>query len=279
MKPDFRRIAAETLTPDGDRYNFHTHTQFCDGHDTMEEIAAAAVGCGMRHVGFTPHSPIPIASPCNMNVGDVTQYRAHVERLGQKYAGTCRFYTGMEIDFLGLDCNAASAFYKDLELDFCISSVHFIPSQSGEFIDIDGHADRFRRNMHEYFRDNIDYVVKTYFERSMEMLAIGGFDILGHLDKIGQNASSYSPGIEGTVGYNDLLETYLKEIVASGVIVEVNTKARAEHGRFYPHERLWQTLLDCGVPLIINSDAHRAAAVDASRAEAVEILRKLKYGH
>ncbi|MDE5725671.1 MAG: PHP domain-containing protein [Duncaniella sp.] len=39
-------------------YNFHSHTQFCDGREPMEAMAAAAVAEGLTHYGFTPHSPI-----------------------------------------------------------------------------------------------------------------------------------------------------------------------------------------------------------------------------
>ena len=48
------------------RYNFHSHTEFCDGRAQMQAFAAKAVELGFRHYGFSPHSPIPIESPCNM---------------------------------------------------------------------------------------------------------------------------------------------------------------------------------------------------------------------
>ncbi len=34
------------------RYNFHSHTQFCDGHAPMEAFAAAASAAGFSHYGF-----------------------------------------------------------------------------------------------------------------------------------------------------------------------------------------------------------------------------------
>lgn len=49
-------------------YNFHSHTQFCDGRATMAEFAAEAVAQGFTHYGFSPHSPVPIQSPCNMSM-------------------------------------------------------------------------------------------------------------------------------------------------------------------------------------------------------------------
>ena len=58
---DFIDIANTTTN-----YNFHTHTQFCDGHANMEEFVTEAIAMGFQHLGFSPHSYIPIESPCNM---------------------------------------------------------------------------------------------------------------------------------------------------------------------------------------------------------------------
>lgn len=35
-------------------YNLHSHTQFCDGRASMEEMAAAAMAEGFSHWGFSP---------------------------------------------------------------------------------------------------------------------------------------------------------------------------------------------------------------------------------
>ena len=110
------------------------------------------------------------------------------------------------------------------------------------------------------------------------MLADGGFEILGHFDKIGQNASMYHPGIEQEGWYADLVDGYIDQILKSGVVVEINTKAYSEHHRFFPHIRYWKTLKDAGVPLMVNSDVHYADRVEASRFEAFEILNSINDG-
>ena len=35
--------------------NYHTHTTFCDGKDTAEDIVKYAVSLGMTHLGFSGH--------------------------------------------------------------------------------------------------------------------------------------------------------------------------------------------------------------------------------
>lgn len=36
------------------RYNFHSHTQWCDGKAPIAEMTLAAIDAGMEHWGFTP---------------------------------------------------------------------------------------------------------------------------------------------------------------------------------------------------------------------------------
>ena len=223
-------------------YTLHSHTEFCDGRAQMEAFAREAVRRGFRHYGFTPHSPVPIESPCNMAASKVPEFLAEVKR------------------------------FQELPLDYTIGSVHFIPAQNEELIDIDGRFERFARNMEEHFHNDIHYVVETFYRQSMDMLSAGGFDILGHFDKIAQNGSMYHPGLEDEDWYRRLIDDYIDAIVASGVVVEINTKAYAEHGRFFPGERYFPRLKKAGVTLVVNSDVHVPALMDASRAEAFSML-------
>lgn len=265
---DFKKIIASTR-----HYNFHSHTQFCDGHAPMEVMARAAVADGMRHYGFTPHSPIPIESPCNMKADDVPAFLAEVRRLqaDPELAG-CRFYAGMEIDYLGPQWGPANDYFASLPLDYSIGSVHFIPSQDGEYIDIDGSAERFGRRMAECFRNDLEYVVHTFFAQTAAMIQAGGFDIIGHFDKIGHNASVYAPGILDSSFYAECIDPIIDTICSQRLTVELNTKARDEHGFFFPAVRFLPRLIESGVTILVNSDAHRPERICASRSEAFEIL-------
>lgn len=255
-------------------YNLHSHTQFCDGHAPMEEFAREAARRGFRVYAFTPHSPVREPNNCNMAAADVPAYLAEVERL-RKMFPEVHFLAGMEIDYIDDDLNATSEMFSRLPLDIRISSVHFIPNQDGRFVDIDGRPDRFRSYMHEYFRNDLRYVVDTFFDRSERMIATGGFDIIGHFDKIKRNASAVDPEIENRPWYKDRLNRLTDIIIDSGLAVEINTKHYADAGIFYPAPELWKRLRDAGVTIVVNSDAHDPDAIDASRAEAFNLLNSL----
>lgn len=262
------------LIDGSEKYNFHSHTEFCDGRATMEAFAREVVARGFTHYGFSPHCPVPIPSPCNMLWENVPRYLAEVERIRRDYGDRCRFYASMEVDYLGENFGPSSAEIRELPLDYVIGSVHFIPDRQGRMVDVDGHFDSFRRKMRDFFDDDIRYVCETFYSQSRAMLDAGGFDILGHLDKIGQNASYFRPGIEDESWYVELVDSLIDKVISinsSGtsrpITVEINTKACADHGgRLFPHPRHWQRLRSAGVPLIVNSDAHVPALIDASRA-------------
>ena len=255
------------------RYNLHSHTQFCDGRGTMDQFARAAADAGLLHYGFTPHSPVPFDTPCNMKADDVPAYLAEVERIRKKY-DTVQFYAGMEIDYLGPDWGPAHPYFAGLDLDYSIGSVHFLPAKSdpSRFIDVDGRPERFVQYMHEYFDDDIEYVVEEFYRRSSAMVRAGGFDILGHLDKIGANASYYLPGIERRRRYLDALNALVDDVIASGVCVEINTKSLAQTGRLFPRESVVARLYRAHVPMLVNSDTHYPDLINAGRPYALSLL-------
>lgn len=240
----------------------------------MDQFARVAVRAGMEHYGFSPHSPVPFDTPCNMSRDNVEVYLAEVGRIRRTF-GPTKFYASMEIDYLGPQWGPAHPYFAGLPLDYRIASVHFIPAKTtpGLFVDIDGRPERFVHYMHEYFADDIEYVVTEFYRRSTEMVEAGGFDMLGHLDKIGANASFYRPGIERESWYRDCLDAFVGGLVRNrDIAVEINTKSLTRTGRLFPQEPVVARLLRAGVPLVVNSDTHYPDLIDSGRAYALSLV-------
>lgn len=267
-------IDFKSITDTTDKYNFHSHTQFCDGRADMAEFAKAAVTSGLTHYGFSPHSPLPFPSPCNMDFEKVDEYIAEFERLKQQYAHRLNLYCAMEIDYIGKEWGPANPYFATLPLDYSIGSVHFIPSAEG-MIDVDGRFETFKKKMERYFDNDIRGVVESFYAQTNDMISAGGFDIIGHFDKIGHNAAHFSPGIEEEKWYEALVQNTIDNIIASGVTVEINTKALADHHRFFPSQKYWKRLVDAGVTIVVNSDAHYPALIDAGRQEALALIHTI----
>lgn len=265
-------------------YNLHSHTQFCDGRADMARFVDVAISAGIRHLGFTPHSPIPIDSPCNMKKEDVEAYFDEFNRLKGIHADQINLYISMEIDYLGDMWGASHEYFKNLPLDYRLSSIHFIPSQDGELIDVDGSPSGFIEKMQKYFHNDIRYVVDTFYNRTTDMIEKGGFDMIGHFDKIGFNASIYRPGIEDEAWYRKHIDNIIDLVAARPLVVEVNTKAwdapvgssdeavKSYNPRLFPSAPTIRRLHEAGVTLAVNSDVHYPQRILTGRDSAFRII-------
>ena len=256
------------------RYNLHSHTQFCDGRAPMAEFVTKAIDAGFSDYGFSPHSPIPFESPCNMTKIDVPTYIEEIQRLKTEYAGKIRLYASMEIDYLNSEWGPSNEYFDTLPLDYRIGSVHFVPCDDFH-IDTDGNFESFKEKMSEFFDNDIYMVVSAFYDQTIQMIEAGGFNIIGHFDKIGLNASYFQPGIEQEKWYRKRVKEVIDAIMDTHLIAEINTKSLAQHKRFFPHERYFRLMKQYGMPVVINSDAHHPELIESGRQEAIDIYNLL----
>lgn len=205
-------------------------------------------------------------------------YLSEFRRLKAKYADRIELYIGLEIDYLNEESNPSVARFRELPLDYRIGSVHLLYDDRGEVVDVDVSAATFRRIVDEHFGGDLDRVVRLYYERLMRMVELGGFDIVGHADKMHYNASCYRPGLLDEPWYDRLVREYFSLIARRGYQVEINTKAYRELGTFYPNERYFPLLLELGIRVQVNSDSHYPERINNSRPEALRALKRAGYG-
>ncbi len=268
---DLREISTSTS-----RYNFHTHTQYCDGRDTIENFVKHAVDAGFKHLGFSPHSPVIVESPCNMKIEDVEKYLNEMNHLKSVYCDRIHLYAAMEIDYFD-NWGPSNVFFVSLPLDYRIGSIHFIPSfvNEEEYVDIDGNFESFRNKMNLHFNNDIRGVVESYYKQSLKMIEAGGFDIIGHFDKIGYNASLFQRGIDEEEWYLKLVRNVFDAILDKDYIIEINTKAYEQFNRFFPSERLFTWIKQYKPHVLINSDSHFPHLLNSGRESAMHILNNI----
>lgn len=264
---DFKGITQRTQL-----YNFHSHTQFCDGRAAMHDFVVAAIEQGFTDYGFSPHSPAPIESPCNIKLENVPLYLDEFKRLKKEFEGKINLYLSMEIDYFNHEHGPSSKYYNGLNLDYKIGSVHFVPC-GDTYVDTDGNFNNFKLKMERYFDNDIRTVVERFYARTLQMIESKGFDIIGHFDKIGQNASYFQPGIEEEEWYQKLVLKVIDAIKDTGLIAEINTKSLMEHNRFFPNKRYFGLLKKYEIPVVVNSDAHYPERINAGRMEAIELYK------
>lgn len=261
----------------GNLTNYHSHSLYCDGRAGMEDFVRFALSEGFTSYGFSSHAPLPFPTAWTMEWDRMEDYLAEFNRLRSKYAGRIELYIGLEIDYLDEESNPSIARFRELPLDYRIGSVHMLHNDAGEVIDIDVPASTFGKLVDEHFGGNLERVVRLYYARLMRMVELGGFDIVGHADKMHYNAACYRPGLLEEAWYDNLVKDYFAEIARRGYQVEINTKAYHDLGTFYPNERYFACLHSLGVRVQVNSDSHYPERINNGRREALDALKKAGY--
>ena len=275
--------------------NFHTHSQFCDGKNTAEEMVLAAIEKGFDVLGFSSHClhPLnpefykPVDSLWHLPAENIKSYTEEIARLKEKYAGKIQLYLGFEADYFasaeyGTAIPARDS-YEDFSPDYLIGAVHFINTDKG-FYTVDHKPEIVKENLIRlYSKSNGEIdgraAVCDYFAAEREMLKKGDFDIIAHCDLIKLRNGPLNFFDPEESWYKDEIKATALEIARSGVIAEINTGAigRGIMDDTYPSQYFLELLYELGVPVCINSDAHTTAMLDGAFDRAAALAKKTGY--
>ena len=275
--------------------NFHTHSQFCDGKNTAEEMVLSAIEKGFDVLGFSSHClhPLnpnfykPFDHIWHIPSENVKAYTEEISRLKEKYSDKIKIYLGFEADYFESSeygtAIPSKANYADFSPDYLIGAVHFINTDKG-FFTVDHKTEIVKENLLRFYskaNGEIDgrAVVSDYFAAERKMLQKGDFDIIAHCDLVKLRNGPINFFNPEESWYKEELKETAKAIAAAGVIAEINTGAigRGIMDDTYPSEYFLGLLHDKGVPVCINSDAHTTAMLDGAFDRAAALAKKTGY--
>ena len=258
--------------------NYHSHCTFCDGRSIPEDFVKFAIRHGFRAYGFSSHSPLPFETNWNMSKDDMPEYLQETERLKRKYADQIELYVSLEIDYLDKTYNASIPYFRELPLDYRISSVHYLPVSNEllekNMVGIDGPFKGYADAVKRYFDGDIRLLVKRYFESEMAMIEMGGFDIVGHMDKIYMHGERYADFDHTQDWYRKPFEACLDLIREKGLMMEINTKSWTTKAQLYPHKDYLSLIQKMGIPVMVNSDCHYPDLVNDGREATFRFLKE-----
>ena len=108
--------------------NYHTHTCFCDGKNTPEEMVLEAIRLGCPELGFSGHSYTAFDPEPSMSPEETQAYISAVRQLQKKYAAQIKIRLGIEQDYYS---ETSTQGY-----DYVIGSVHFL-KKDGMYLPVD----------------------------------------------------------------------------------------------------------------------------------------------
>lgn len=232
--------------------NFHTHTTFCDGKNTPEEIVIEAINRGFSSLGFSGHGYTDFDLRYCMK--DVDLYINEINRLKEKYKKEIQIYCGVEED-------AFSPVDRE-RFDYIIGSEHYL-YVNGKYYPIDSSLDCFKKCL-DIFEGDIIRLSEAYYNSFCDYVIKRKPDIIGHFDLITKFDEVNSLCFSKNEEYNNVAERYITAAVKADCIFEVNTGAISRGFRTtpYPNENLLFLLKKYNSKVILSSDSHSKETLD-----------------
>lgn len=230
--------------------DLHTHTNYCDGAASPEEMAAAALEKGLSCLGFSGHSHTRFDESYCMSPEGTEAYRRRIEDLKKEYAGKMRILCGVEQDFW----SEAST----LGYDFVIGSVHYL-RLGDEYRPVDESPEISGETVARYFGGDWYAMAEAYFDTVSRVVEKTGCDIIGHFDLVSKFNEKHPAFDEGHPRYTAAWQKALDALLPAGRPFEINTGAvsRGWRNQAYPRREMIGYILDRGGRLILSSDSHR----------------------
>ncbi len=256
--------------------SYHTHSRFCDGTGEPEDYVRAAIEKGFSAFGFSSHAPLPFATDWNMKASDMPEYLRLTKQLKEQYKGRIELYTGLETDFFP----GCTDWRTMPGLSFTLGAVHFLPHPiTGVAMPVDDDAKEFRNTLEDGFEGDIQAFGEAYYGALREMLVNMPPNILAHVDVFRKNNGGNRYFDEEDEWYREEVGKTLEIILLTDVIVEVNTGAmsRGYLKEPYPSQWVLEAILEAGIPIMLNSDAHSPEAVDHGYEEIRKYLLHLGF--
>lgn len=254
--------------------NAHTHSTWCDGKDTLEDMAQAAIDLGFTDLGFTCHSPA-LFDPSCLGVQDERAYQAAVKKVQQELTDKLTISLGLEWDYYSADPIDG--------YDYTVGSVHYFPPRQGVFRSVDKSPESLMQTLNEWYQGDKMLLVKDYYETVVKHIHQNHSKIVGHFDLItkfneklpwlDEESSEYqATALQALNDVIDIIQTY-------DGMVEVNTGAISRNWRTspYPNPFLLQQLKERECPIIITSDSHETTTLTCHFHETKELLKQLGF--
>lgn len=239
--------------------SLHTHTYYCDGKYSAEDMVLAAINNNMQSIGISTHGPTPFISDWNIKNNNIDKYINEIQFLKEKYKDSIEIYLGMELDYIpgiGFDDTAKNLIAR---LDYYIGSLHYLGTfNNGVMWTVDYNLEELLQGINESFGGNKRLAVETYYDLIAEMAYQYEPPIIGHLDLFKKNNKNNILFDENEEWYINTINKCLNVIKNTSSVIEINTGgiSRGYITEQYPSTFIINMIMEKEIPIIINSDAH-----------------------
>ncbi len=245
--------------------NLHTHTTYCDGVNTPEEMLEIAIKKGFSSLGFSGHSYMAYSPSYSMSMIGTDEYIRHINRLEKEYRDRIEIFCGIEFDmFSGIDLSG---------FDYILGAVHYLKI-GDETVGFDRSAKEVKTVIDTYFGgDGLSYA-KAYYETLSLLPEYCDADVVAHFDLVTKHSETENFFDTESKLYRNYAISAAEALAGKIPLFEVNTGAIARGYRTtpYPDSFLLKELKRLGFGAIISSDCHNGEFLDCGFQDARELL-------
>ena len=248
------------------RGNLHSHSTYCDGKSSLEEMVQSAINKGFSYIGFSGHSPVKHDLRYCMSFENEGRYFGEVNFLKEKYKDKIRVLCGLERDFESDD--------NGFDYDYIIASTHYIKA-GDSLADVDESGEKQKKCIDEFYGGDPYAYAEEYYKTVAKLRG----DIIGHFDlltKFDRNNDIFNPKEER---YKKAVLSALEELLEAKQVLEVNTGAMSRGYKDSPYPDMWilEEIKKRDGKVLITSDCHHANNLDYGYDLAEKILTDLGF--
>jgi len=253
-------------------HNYHTHTKFSDGKNTVKEMVESAIEKELITLGFSDHSPVPVKSDWNMRIEDVETYIKKIREVSKENK-EIEIFTGIELDYLKGEKPLSKEWIS--QFDYTIGSLHYFKTAEKWEV-IDKSKEDFKTIINTIFSGDIKKLFRENSIQQCEMIELYKPTILGHIDLITKFNAKGDLFNEEDKNFLHSIYDIIEMAKENDTIIEINTGAISRGYRElpYPSIPIIKRCRERGVRLTLNSDAHNRDGICGSFTTALEVAKE-----
>ena len=252
------------------KQNLHTHSQYDDGKDAIDEIVQKAQERGFTILGFSGHGYYA-KDDSSMTPEKTKQYIKDVRQAQQQAPNGLKIYLGIEEDSMAPIENVE-------DFDYVIGSVHYL-EHNGKIYPIDYSQEQFDEMLKEGYQNDINALAKDYYLAIERQAQNPNIQIIGHLDliaKYNEDQTYYCFDDPKILSYAKIA---IEQLVKAGKIFEMNSGAMAREYRNspYPSIELLKLIYEANGKILINTDCHDKEYLDYGMQICLDLAKQIGF--
>ncbi|MDO4161545.1 MAG: histidinol-phosphatase HisJ family protein [Pseudomonadota bacterium] len=265
--------------------SYHSHTNFSDGANTLEEMVEKAKQIGFCELGISDHLIVhknmsaSLSAPMWYKRGHEHIYNNDFKKILPAYQKHCdeirkfsrlsgfKIYVGFEVDFFTYAgwLDELRDFLSKLDYDYLISGNHMLFDEDcQQLFDLN--------DLPLLYPDVVqqEEFLRRHFQVINEAVKSGVFKFLAHLDYARKLGEAICPADKFRQEKLQILDSLQKQ----NMPLEISTKGLRKIKDFYPCDWILTAAKERELKFVISDDAHAAAELGDRFNLAEEALRK-----